>query len=213
MANEDYISRRAISEYVTSHIQEINAGYGDLNYNTNRILRMIVDYIGKMPSVQPEAEEEQEVCRDCISRKEALEALNLCDFARCNDFANGATMLFEEDAKKRISELPSVRSAIEGTLEICEDCIDREKTLERFCELERVCDYIGSDMSMDAYCDALYDIVAKMPSVQPKVGRWIDGHCSECGCDIPAYIIDWKWQKDMNAKYCPNCGCRMQNGK
>lgn len=42
-----------------------------------------------------------------------------------------------------------------------------------------------------------------------KTGHWIDGHCSECGCDAPAYIIDWKWQKDINAKYCSNCGARM----
>jgi hypothetical protein len=40
-------------------------------------------------------------------------------------------------------------------------------------------------------------------------GKWIDGHCSLCGCDAPAYIEDWKWIKDMNAKYCPMCGARM----
>ena len=49
------------------------------------------------------------------------------------------------------------------------------------------------------------------PSAQPeRKGRWIDGQCSICGCDIPAYIIDWKWQKDMDAKFCPNCGARME---
>lgn len=40
-------------------------------------------------------------------------------------------------------------------------------------------------------------------------GKWIDGHCSLCGCDVPAYIEDWRWIKDMNAKYCPMCGARM----
>ena len=39
--------------------------------------------------------------------------------------------------------------------------------------------------------------------------KWIDDHCSKCGCDVPAYIIDFKWQKDMNAKFCPQCGARM----
>lgn len=43
-----------------------------------------------------------------------------------------------------------------------------------------------------------------------KRGKWIDGQCSNCGCDVPAYIIDWKWQKDMNANYCPNCGAKME---
>ena len=46
-----------------------------------------------------------------------------------------------------------------------------------------------------------------------KKGRWIDGQCSICGCDIPAYIIDWKWQKDMDANFCPNCGAYMRGGE
>ena len=51
------------------------------------------------------------------------------------------------------------------------------------------------------------------PTVERKKGKWIDGQCSECGCDIPAYIIDWKWQKDMDAKFCPMCGARMERGE
>ena len=47
---------------------------------------------------------------------------------------------------------------------------------------------------------------------EPKIGHWVHGeYCSECGCDVPAYIIDWKWQKDTNAKYCPNCGAKMES--
>jgi len=86
------------------------------------------------------------------------------------------------------------------------DLISREETLTAFA------DYVGSGMSMNDY-DALWNIVTKMPSVkqEPKTGHWIDGHCSECGCDVPAYIIDWKWQKDMDAKFCPNCGIRMES--
>jgi DNA-directed RNA polymerase subunit RPC12/RpoP len=51
---EDAVSRQIISDYVQSHIQEINAGYGDLNEHTNRILRMIVAYIETMSSVTPQ---------------------------------------------------------------------------------------------------------------------------------------------------------------
>ena len=47
----DCISRQIISDYVESHIQEINTGYGDLNKHTNSILRMIVDYVENLPSV------------------------------------------------------------------------------------------------------------------------------------------------------------------
>ena len=43
-----------------------------------------------------------------------------------------------------------------------------------------------------------------------KKGKWVNGQCSECGCDVPAYIIDWKWQKDMDAKFCPMCGAKMK---
>ena len=50
----DAISRQIISDYVQSHIQEINTGYGDLNKHTNEILRMIVDYIEIMSSVKPQ---------------------------------------------------------------------------------------------------------------------------------------------------------------
>jgi len=55
------------------------------------------------------------------------------------------------------------------------------------------------------------DKIKNLPPVQPerKTGKWIDGQCSNCGCDTPAYIIDWKWQKDMDANYCPNCGAYM----
>ena len=49
----DCISRDAVQNYVESHIQEINTGYGDLNNHTNRILRMIVDGIRNLPSIQP----------------------------------------------------------------------------------------------------------------------------------------------------------------
>lgn len=61
----------------------------------------------------------------------------------------------------------------------------------------------------------LYEIVKNMPPVtpQPKTGQWVNGeYCSECGCDVPTFIIDWRWQeeKDMDAKYCPNCGIKMK---
>lgn len=56
----------------------------------------------------------------------------------------------------------------------------------------------------------ILDLAIKALEQEPKTGYWVHGeYCSECGCDVPAYIIDWKWQKDMNAKYCPNCGARM----
>lgn len=54
-------------------------------------------------------------------------------------------------------------------------------------------------------------VLSEFPTIEErKKGRWIAGQCSICGCDIPAYIIDWKWQKDMDANFCPNCGADMR---
>ena len=62
---EDAISRQIISDYVESHIQEINTGYGNLNKHTNEILRMIVDYIESMPPVTPKIQMIQNPCVEC----------------------------------------------------------------------------------------------------------------------------------------------------
>ena len=60
------------------------------------------------------------------------------------------------------------------------DLISREETLTAFA------DYVGSGMSMNDY-DALWDIVAKMPAVNPTK----TGHCKDC-----------KWWKDSDGTYC-----------
>ena len=66
---EDAISRQIISDYVESHIQEINTGYGDLNEHTNRILRMIVEYIDKLPPVTPQPKTGQWIASDISKEK------------------------------------------------------------------------------------------------------------------------------------------------
>ena len=92
------------------------------------------------------------------------------------------------------------------------DLISREETLTAFA------DYVGSGMSMNDF-DALWDIVAKMPAVNPtKTGHWIEHpeietstpeylmfyECSECG-DRQCFC-----KSDIHKKrFCSNCGCRM----
>lgn len=57
----ELVDRQIIADYVHSHIQEINTGYGDLNQHTNRILRMIEDYIEKAPTIIEADKAESEV--------------------------------------------------------------------------------------------------------------------------------------------------------
>ena len=57
-------------------------------------------------------------------------------------------------------------------------------------------------------------ILENMKTVDPvKHGRWIHGSssenirvtCSECG-----YKVNYFWDSWQDAKYCPNCGARME---
>ena len=59
-------------------------------------------------------------------------------------------------------------------------------------------------------CDGIEECEDAQP--ERKRGKWIDGYCSVCGCDVPAYIEDWRWVKDMKARFCPMCGADMRGG-
>ena len=100
--------------------------------------------------------------------------------------------------------------------EPCEDAISRQAVLSK---IEEVCfseEWVQFrvDNGSNGQRDFLINYIEKLPPVtpQPKTGQWVNGeYCSECGCDVPTFIIDWRWQeeKDMDAKYCPNCGAKM----
>ena len=95
------------------------------------------------------------------------------------------------------------------------DLISREDTLTAFA------DYVGSGMSMNDY-DALWDIVAKMPSKDRSVQDFVD-KCRECGKQKTGHWIvwdtssyDWTYKCDKcgniefkQSNYCSSCGCRM----
>lgn len=91
------------------------------------------------------------------------------------------------------------------------DYISRADARSLICKIDIKHHMFG--MSRKVFKD-LYNGMDELPSVtpqEPRKGHWVHGeYCSECGCDVPAYIIDWKWKKDMNAKYCPNCGAKME---
>lgn len=102
------------------------------------------------------------------------------------------------------------------TLELCEDAISRQATLDAIIKL------LG--IKNEAYLleaeRAVYQRILAMPSVtsKPQIGWWIpieyDGYadgnpvwdkweCSECG---------WEHSGDEESltTYCPNCGSRME---
>lgn len=135
-----------------------------------------------------------------MTREEAIEFLNVM-----------WETLFQEMRTRTFNELEeqglcdkfkeALDMAIEAlSAETCEDCISRVEALR--------------NLAFTDSKDEVYRMIQELSSVtpKPKTGHWVDGHCSECGCDVPAYIIDWKWQKDMDAKYCPNCGIKMESG-
>ena len=120
---------------------------------------------------------------DLISRQAAIKQILLCenhDMEHDFEFNQGLIV-----AMNAIEELPTAKPST--TLMKVEVGVDKESLRKAMEEAE-----------LTLIADA------------EKKGKWIDGQCSNCGCDVPAYIIDWKWQKDMNANYCPNCGARME---
>ena len=106
--------------------------------------------------------------------------------------------------------------------DLADDCISRKRAIERL-ELNFPVS-AGADNSKERYryMQALADVQAirELPPVTPQeprkgywISRWYAGHnlhfhvCSECNeefsCDMETGIsID-------NYRYCPNCGCRM----
>lgn len=127
---------------------------------------------------------------DLISRQTVLKQLKGC-------LTGGETEY--QYVKLHIDSIAPVKSQ-----EPCEDYISRQAVLDEAFEVDtkeygRI-EVVG------------VDAIDSLPPVtpMPKTGHWIDGHCSECGCDVPAYIIDWEWQNDMDAKYCPYCGAKME---
>lgn len=116
---------------------------------------------------------------------------------------------FERNTPEEVAEAHEM--AIEALkTQPCNDCISREATLTAFS------DYVGGGMSMNDF-DAMWDIVVKMPPVEPKPktsddcisrkGYWIEHkhggiehiECSKCRCwFLRSHLI--------RNTYCPNCG-------
>ena len=115
------------------------------------------------------------------------------------------TVLLTKDAFEYLKERVSVPDKVKAEYDPSADLISREETLTAFA------DYVGSGMSMNDF-DALWDIVAKMPAVNPtKTGHWIrmkayeKWRCSECDT-----VFRFTFKEH---DYCPNCGAKMQESE
>ena len=77
--------------------------------------------------------------------------------------------------------------------EPCEDAVSREAAI---------------DAALSAFSRGLLASpdIRKLPSVTPerKKGKWIDDHCSECGCYV--------YHGDVR-NFCPMCGADMREGE
>lgn len=132
---------------------------------------------------------EQELCKDAISRAEALKIVD--DINIPEDMS-----VFEIKSHicVGISTLPPV------TPQPSKDCISREDLKERKF-------IIAENDYQKGWNDALDAVYENASSIHQKKGRWITKphvygvtYCSKCGFEL----------KIDNTKYCPNCGRWMQ---
>lgn len=92
------------------------------------------------------------------------------------------------------------------------DLIDRDATIKSICEKE--CDALKP---CQAECESIW-AVKEMPSIQPRTGKWtrhFDGnewywYCSSC--KEQWYEEDLWMGGNSFPNFCPNCGCRMEEG-
>ena len=116
-----------------------------------------------------------------------------------------------KELRERRAAEPEKRTKERTETHAC-DCISRAAAIDAMMKLQAEDDEAyGCRIPEGFDGKRAKEALESLPSAQPerKTGRWVDGQCSNCGCDTPAYIIDWKWQKDMDANYCPNCGAYM----
>ena len=151
-----------------------------------------------------------------------------CDFKKVKNHIGycartGSELMYGDLFNARPSDCPLIE------IEQSEDCVSRQAVLNSsiLIELDDGQRFESIDpedvkkllpvMPVAAIANIKFDkedlekiIAERLAGIERKKGKWINGHCSICGCDVPAYIIDWKWKEDMNADYCPKCGSEME---
>lgn len=88
------------------------------------------------------------------------------------------------------------------------DLIDKDDTLKIIADTVSL---YGTGTKVES---EILSIVSKIPSAEPKKGRWIFARyfvweCSECG-KSPTKGMGFTKRKDELFRYCPNCGAKME---
>lgn len=107
------------------------------------------------------------------------------------------------------------------------DMISRQATIDKINERQRELIYcFGFENDAVKIMDIAKSIVTAIPPAQPeqKKGRWIawngmdipENHgkhkCSECG-EFAPIEYDKPIIRERLTNYCPNCGCRLEEGE
>lgn len=164
---------------------------------------------------------------DCISRQEAIEAIEGVDWYHVNskgELVHGSTSDEEswykaEDIYKAIESLPPVTPPRKVVAEIK---VDTEELVKRIKEEYQLEQEHGRLIDADKLLQELFTIdeeewttpeiraiLENAPSVTStkRTGRWIvDRYCSECERDKK----DAELVCNIPTNYCPNCGAKME---
>lgn len=91
------------------------------------------------------------------------------------------------------------------------DCISRQSAIDALRKLreEDIEDYgceIPEGFNQD-HLDRATFAIKQLPPIQPKRGRWINGHCSECNEHAPYWCMASTYHA---SNFCPMCGADMR---
>lgn len=197
------IVRQSLIPFVRKELLEINfEGLGksdaeEFEKDLNEILNLSIKALEQQPSedvmaIHTQGLEEGIRCAMCTN---SMKSDRGCD----------GGCVVNEDMYKKVMDTIKNQMFSRPT---SDDCVSRQAVLNAITEID-------GNINMDIYTNEVREIVKESPPVTPthKVSKWIDGHCANCGCDVPAYINNWKWEKDMNAKWCPQCGADMRGSE
>lgn len=155
-----------------------------------------------------EGDAESATTTDCISRQQAIEAIEGVDWYHVNskgELVHGSTSEDEswyraEDIYKAIESLPPV------TPTVSDDCISRDYMLKLQRELHG---WMPNDKSHE-----LWQKIKDAPSVTPteRTGEWAVAYLDHESVGVrprTLYCSECNWLTSFPSAWCPNCGAKM----